>query len=264
MIPAFINTNKVYVVNERMYCTCGGFQRFGLPCRHMLHVYETLDKSWEPTKEDISVHWWSAYYQFGHQIDEDDQRISVILNELSIHEITGPFCPVHMYEHSPVLSNLSSEWDDFDSIIPKASNYMISQEIFADAMNMNGSFGMITLTNVVKDDHGNHDQVNLSDPYDLSQDFFRNSSTTQEMSVALIKKQQLHAYLSSSIKELYTSGSDLPKDRWVTLKNTIDNLVDENHKLQVKGKKKQSVGKFISSCIDDCKRTKTHGTNYHK
>ena len=263
MIPSFINTNKVYVLDERMYCSCCFFQRFGFPCRHMFKVYQTLNSSWEPSKFDVSVHWWSTYYQFGYQICEDTRRISTILNELSLQEITGSYCPVQMYETFPIESNLSSEWKDFESNIPKASNYMISKDLFLEAMNMKGVFGMITLSNVDIDYHGNHDDLDSSIALELSQDFVKNSQK-QDMSLSSSKQHRLHAYLSSSIKELYCSASDLPIDRWVTLKQNIDNLVDENHKLQVKRNRKQSVGKVVSSCIADCKRKTSHGTSYFK
>ena len=70
---------------------------------------------------------------------------------------------------------------------------MISKEIFSEAMNMNGSFGMITVSNVDIDNHGNRDYAQSSIQYDFSQDFLRNSHT-QEMPVYFCKQQQLNAY----------------------------------------------------------------------
>ena len=88
-----------------------------------------------------------------------------------------------MYETFPIESNLSSEWKDFESNIPKASNYMISKELFLEAMNMKGVFGMITLSNIDIDYHGNHDDLESSIALELSQDLIKKFAETRYVSL---------------------------------------------------------------------------------
>ena len=246
LIPSFINTNTVHVQNEIMYCSCCFYERFGLPCRHMLHVLRSFPDYSQPSKIDISIHWWKSYYQFGYQTDPDQIVISNLLQDIESKDAKGPHCPREWYVRMPIITKLSIDWGNEDTQrLPSCSNYRISQEIYNKAMSMIAPFGMSTLSQ-------QEDRVTL--------DFHQNILDSDDTSN--LKKKDFHAFLSSSLKSLHASGSDLPMERWVEIRTILDKITAENHLLQVQNKPQSRKGTYISSCVADCKRRKTHGTKF--
>ena len=257
LIPSFINTNTVHVQNDVMYCSCCLYERFGLPCRHMLHVLRSFPDYSEPSKIDISVLWWKSYYQFGYQTNPEQIVISKLLQEIESKEANGPSCPEKLYERLPIYKELPLEWGNEDKRrLPWCSNYRISQNTYNEAMSMLPPFGMCTMSQ-------QEERSTLNEDDEVSQDLHQNLLDIDDTSSNLMtKKQNFHAFLSSSLKSLHTSGSDLPMERWVQIRTIIDNISAENHLLQIKHKPQSNTGTYVSSCVPDCKRRKTHGTKY--
>ena len=254
LIPSFININQVHVQNEVMFCSCCFFERFGLPCRHMLHVLRSFPEYSEPSKIDISIHWWKSYYLFGYQTDPDQVVISNLLQHIESKEAKGPQCLRIWYERKPIFIELGIEWGNDDSRrIPSCSNYRITEDIYNTSMSMTGPFGMSTLSQWKEGVTPCEDDV-------ISQDLDNNLLDVHDTSN--LKKKDFHAFLSSSIKALHTSASDLSMGRWVQIRTMIDNICAENHLLQVQKKPESNIGTYVSSCVADCKRRKTHGTRY--
>ena len=105
-----------------------------------------------------------------------------------------------MYERLPIYKELPLDWGNEDkSRLPWCSNYRISQSIYNEAMSMLPPFGMSTMSQ-------QEERVTLNEDDDVSQDLHHNLLDIDDTSNLLMKKQDFHAFLSSSLKSLHTSG----------------------------------------------------------
>lgn len=98
-IPIFHRVRIVYVSDGIMFCTCRYFERFGIPCRHILHVMACVNPQHRITHRDVSVVYWSSYGVYAHKSDPDCQGttikdLSSALSALSQIDIRGPKYPI--------------------------------------------------------------------------------------------------------------------------------------------------------------------------
>lgn len=68
-IPSFVRVRIVDLVDETyLTCTCGGCQKFVMPCEHVFSVFMLQDI--EISVENVHIRWWNVYaYQTG--LDEN-------------------------------------------------------------------------------------------------------------------------------------------------------------------------------------------------
>jgi hypothetical protein len=55
-IPKFIRTRRVRLIGDNLVCSCGFFERLGLPCRHLFYVLQR-----GPIPEDCATRWRRDY-----------------------------------------------------------------------------------------------------------------------------------------------------------------------------------------------------------
>ena len=102
------------VKNSVFYCSCNMFQRFGIPCRHILHVLDTFPKYKEPSINDVSVIYWKAYSQYCFNDKNDDEKSSKVgklLANLRDNDILGPSCPRNFYKSIKICNELEDKFN---------------------------------------------------------------------------------------------------------------------------------------------------------
>jgi hypothetical protein len=82
-IPKFIRTRTVSQVGTFLLCSCGFFERFGLPCRHLFVVLQR-----GPRPSNCATRWRRDYLAYGLSGNAELDRL---FKEAKIQEPVGPF-----------------------------------------------------------------------------------------------------------------------------------------------------------------------------
>ena len=109
--PLFKRIRTVTVKNSVLYCSCHMFERFGIPCRHMLCVLDTFPKYNMPSANDVSVIYWKAYslYCYNHNNkDEKSIKLGQLLADLRDKDILGPSCPKKFYKSFEICKHIET------------------------------------------------------------------------------------------------------------------------------------------------------------
>jgi SWIM zinc finger len=65
------------------HCSCCYYERFGIPCRHLLNIFCKLsDSSYEPELRDVAVRWHKTYSQFAFLTGSERTQALVDLESL--------------------------------------------------------------------------------------------------------------------------------------------------------------------------------------
>ena len=92
-VPVFRRVCQVSVSEDKMYCSCKYFERFGIPCRHMVVVLWKYSPGHAFTHHDISVIWWKIYPVYAASPDCPTPELSAALIALATKDIAGPRFP---------------------------------------------------------------------------------------------------------------------------------------------------------------------------
>jgi hypothetical protein len=94
-LPLFHQMRDVSHYDDVLYCTCGFFQRFGIMCRHISAVCQSIPIYDEPYHHDFSVSWWRDHLYYGvmkdRDISEPEQVLKQKLLTLQHQDIKGPY-----------------------------------------------------------------------------------------------------------------------------------------------------------------------------
>ena len=85
--------------NSNCQCSCGFFQRFGIPCRHLHAVAKFENPAFVGfTHHDVSVIWLRSYSHFAYTREHNSVAISQALEALSRDDVVGPRLTQHASE----------------------------------------------------------------------------------------------------------------------------------------------------------------------
>jgi hypothetical protein len=111
-IPRFLRVRNVTLSTDNyLYCECGYYQRYGIPCRHVL----SIDPSYQ--LRDFSVRWWKVYDYFAFK--EGHGQLTKQFLELDSQAAPGklsrlPSLPIGTI--FPLLSDQSLSYDRWKAI----------------------------------------------------------------------------------------------------------------------------------------------------
>ena len=93
-IPIFKHVRRVYSSKDGVfYCSCGGFERTGIPCIHINSVFKHISQTEHPwlgfTHHDLSVRWWSVFLYHGFR-ENSCSALKLLLCSLCNNDIKGP------------------------------------------------------------------------------------------------------------------------------------------------------------------------------
>jgi len=95
IFPLFKSVKKVHFSNMVFKCSCKYFERFGIPCKHQIHVLDTFDGYMLPQISDVSVIYWTQYRSYCYSTkSHDDQahHIANIFQKMRSNDVLGPSC----------------------------------------------------------------------------------------------------------------------------------------------------------------------------
>jgi MULE transposase domain/SWIM zinc finger len=91
LIPRFHRVRNVTVENNTFRCSCCFYDRFGLPCRHILHVMELIPGC-ELSIGDVDIRWTKLYKRFAYPIENSDnvRDATNLINQAIELRASGP------------------------------------------------------------------------------------------------------------------------------------------------------------------------------
>eukprot|EP00978_Attheya_sp_CCMP212_P038709 scaffold194612_cov64-Attheya_sp.AAC.2 len=102
--PIFIRTRTVELVkNQFLVCDCGFWQRFGIPCRHIIHIcrgHVSLD--------DFALRWRKDYLAF--YLEPGYEEFSTICDYYTDNPPLGPIYNPEYCHHFSLLSQQMTNW----------------------------------------------------------------------------------------------------------------------------------------------------------
>ena len=153
--PLFHRRRKVIVKKKYFFCSCKKFERFGIPCRHILSVFRSFPLYTEPNYKDISVIYWKDYMYYAYSnhslCDDNTKSLVSMLEKLSDSNILGPSCTRSLYS-SNYESSLNLEIPskfNVSSLICK--NYDISHLAKHDIIHVPSGYGVSMSQSLVED-----------------------------------------------------------------------------------------------------------------
>jgi SWIM zinc finger len=97
LIPRFKRVRVVTLNNNNEgLCSCFYFERFGIPCRHVLHVFCKVSVlEYEPGLRDVCIRWHNRYrqYAFTEAASANDKHIQETIEETLQCQVRGPKLP---------------------------------------------------------------------------------------------------------------------------------------------------------------------------
>ena len=269
--PLFNRIRTVSIETNYFVCSCKYFERFGIPCRHIFHVFATFTDYKEPSHYDISVIYWKQYmhYCYNNQCtksDKDSRDLCKLLEHLRKNDIKGPSCPRSLYESLPVVKTIPVEFND--SII-RCNNYNINELQNLEIMNIPSGYGMTMSQNsIIEIDEtstceNNSDQCNIL--MNLNNTFNSNAlefMNTHEENCMRTSSFNVYSELNPLFKTLVSHLQEHGDEESISsVKGFLRNALNE---IQVKKQKtaRSENGSLISSNMNYIKRRKTHGTNH--
>ena len=120
-LPRFRHVRTVTPdANGCCQCSCGFFQRFGIPCRHLHAVAKFENPSFVGfTHHCVSVIWLRSYSHFAYTRDHNSEPVSQALEALSRDDIAGPRILQHVSEDQ--LKNRHHYQSKFDTLFVERS-----------------------------------------------------------------------------------------------------------------------------------------------
>ena len=103
LYPLFKRVREVTCNCKYFFCTCKYFERFGIPCRHILCVFASFPKYKYPTHNDVSVIYWKQYMHYAYNSSNSytfSNDVADMLLLLRNNNILGPTCPEDYYKDS--------------------------------------------------------------------------------------------------------------------------------------------------------------------
>jgi SWIM zinc finger len=91
-VPKFRRVRVVDIdASSEGRCSCCYYERYGIPCRHLLNVFCKLsESSYEPQLRDVAVRWYKTYNQFAFLTGEKRTAVSAELESLINRGGNGP------------------------------------------------------------------------------------------------------------------------------------------------------------------------------
>ena len=268
IFPLFKRVRKVQFIDKVFKCSCKYFERFGIPCRHQIHVLDTFDGYTLPQISDVSVIYWTQYRSYCYSTKCHDDRahhIANILKKMRSNDVLGPSCSRSLFQNVPIVRTIPNM---FVNNALSCRNYDVEQLFHRKVLNVPSGYGMsFSLTqNVDYDYNFNHQSKSCSDDQDstssneLVNEMFVNNSNGVEENTPLKKRKaykELNPIFSELIKHLTESGSEESLDRVKGfLKKELNDIVHAENRA------KTPKGSLVSSSSNFVKRRKTHGTKY--
>ena len=153
--PLFHRRRKVIVKKKYFFCSCKKFERFGIPCRHILSVFRSFPLYTEPNYKDISVIYWKDYMYYAYSnhslCDDNTKSLVSMLEKLSDSDILGPSCTRTLYSsnyESSLNLKLPSKFN-ISSLICK--NYDTSHLAKHDIIYVPSEYGVSMSQSLVED-----------------------------------------------------------------------------------------------------------------
>jgi hypothetical protein len=154
--------------SKRLTCTCGHFERRGLPCRHQAAVISLeAPASTGFSYRDCSVTWWKKYMFFSHRAVSGP--VNDCLQFLFHNDILGPLMPGYYFQNQTTIPH--------PIVFPFGEESTICLNYSTDAINMAlQKFSSIILHHERSDIIRQHDDIGLSqesyepDTFELEQE----------------------------------------------------------------------------------------------
>ena len=262
--PLFRRIRTITITKSVIKCSCKLFERFGIPCRHMFAVLDSLPKYKQPSINDVSVIYWKAYSLYcynGYNKDEKSLKLGQLLADLRSKDIEGPSCPTSWYKCIPICTKLDNV---FIQNGIECRNYDTNDvNDIQNVLNIPSGYGVSMSLS-----QGNEEYFETQ----IENCFTMNSESchVNTDSFKTLAKMNVYAELFPIFKELVQFMESVGDKSYVAKFKSVLTTELNNAKARYKDlKKKSSIssapsGKFISCHQNHIKRRKTHGTNYYR
>ena len=260
----FKRVRTITVKQSVMYCSCHMFERFGIPCRHMFAVLDTMPKYKQPSINDVSVIYWKAYSLYCYNDDNNDEKslkLGQLLADLRSKDIKGPTCPKSWYKSIPICTILNPTYIQKGIVCRNYNTEEVNK--LKCVLNIPSGYGVsMSLSQ-------DYENSICETPFEYS---FAENSKSDHIDRELSKKntkKNVYAELFPIFKELVQhmqSGDQTDVARVKAMLTSELNHAKVRHVVNTKTTitSNTPTGKFISCHKDHVKRRKTHGTNYYK
>ena len=286
--PLYKRVRKVKNVRKHFTCSCRYFERFGVPCRHILHVFSTFPKYKEPSHKDVSVIYWKQYMHYAYNADNSNTNsleIGDMLLSLRHNDIAGPYCSKSYYNdlwidsHIPekfILKQMQCRNHDISMLCEHALMYVPSGYGVTMSQSLSQDSGRIdNNTELYVNDNSNNscsedELVIMHDPTeDVCLQALDNSFQNNMLRVnngINIQNHDVYRFSMPIAKEIIShlqeKGNQSEIKEFNSLLSNFLNKVKDTNKPE--SKNEAPSGNLVSSNSNYVKRRKTHGTKYLK
>ena len=269
LIPRFSRVRQVSVVDDCiLLCSCMHFERIGIPCRHQMHVLNTIDAEYAGIRHhDVAVTWWNEFFKYGFSTEPSCQKVSSLYHKLLFNDTRGPSLP-----KGSVLPPIMADMIDISFVVKQTKetclNYNMATINVAlrrcSASSSMGSDDLLLMGNGEDDfdEEGggpcNTPQETNTYGNDDCMVVFPDHDARALSSV----KSTPYSVLVPLAKELaqILDGNCSPDELQVH-KNYLSTAITEKKKELMKANR-VAKGKMVSSSVASNKRMKTHGTKH--
>ena len=124
LVPKFRHVRSVTKEESYFKCSCGHFQRFGIPCRHLFAVAGATNNAFCGfTHHDLSVVWLRAYNNLAYRRDHRQVDVAKALEALSDDDVKGPFFETPHPEQGTASNKAYDKVFEEGSAIERCMNY---------------------------------------------------------------------------------------------------------------------------------------------
>ena len=114
IIPRFRIIRKVTYTEPYFHCSCGHYERWGMPCRHLLHVLYQFPGYIQPSYFDFDTYWWNSYFMFGtchnRNINCFFQDMAKDFSSMKDNKKVGTFFIPSLLEGIPITTNIPERY----------------------------------------------------------------------------------------------------------------------------------------------------------
>jgi SWIM zinc finger len=262
VVPTFRRVRVVTIEGNVLQCSCGYYERIGIPCRHILRVmvltcggHDGEGPPYEPDKADIAPRWHKLYkkYAFARKLNRDSMEVCKQMESLALSEPKGPRVRHDLREIPPPFEpSVYAIRDTVDT----CTNYtrgqieaalQRQQAVIQGADSTLPPAGMLSLSSW-------NDQAEFGEESD------KNGPVRVDANWADSSNSR-HAYsYMKTIFEDFLRQAEGDKDEMVNMRNHI-----EGASLRIKSKHwkgEACQGKYISTNVPNERKRKSHDTRY--
>lgn len=172
LVPRFKRVHEITLNQETscLNCSCGFWNRYRLPCRHLAAVIKSCDalKKLYPNGfplSSIGVRWLKAHYYYGVSNLSEHRNIILALRRLAENDTKGLHCPSDLQEERSYLIDSDMEATFLAPARDRVLNYTKEQVEAAFPSSDDEDFGLGGFSQIsAVDDFADHPMYEIADP----------------------------------------------------------------------------------------------------